>query len=316
MRIGFFTDTYTPQINGVVTSIRLFKRALEERGHEVYIFAPDHDHHEDSEVTIRFPSMPFLFQKEMRLALPLSIEALRVLDRVDFDIIHSHDPFSIGLFGLNVARRHKVPYVHTYHTLYPEYVHYVWETRLTKRLAEVLSREFCDACDTIVAPSTKVERYLRGWGVKRPIDVIATGIDVVRYSTPDVARVTGLRERLALPGDERILLFMGRLGREKNVELLLRALWHSRMDGLRLLIVGDGPHRAELEELAEELDVTSRVTFAGYLERDDAIAAYHLSDAFGFGSTTETQGLVIGEALAAGLPVIAVDDPATCDFVI
>lgn len=316
MRIGFFTDTYTPQINGVVTSIRLFKRALEERGHEVYVFAPDPDHHEDGEVTIRFPSMPFLFQKEMRLAFPLSIEALRVLDKVDFDIIHSHDPFSIGLFGLNLARRHKVPYVHTYHTLYPEYVHYVWETRLTKKLAEWLSREFCDACDTIVAPSSKVECYLREWGVTRPIDVIATGVDVERFARADAERVDGLRRRLLLRGDEHVLIFMGRLGREKNVEMLLRALWHSRLDGVRLLVVGDGPHRGELQALAEELGVESKVTFAGYLEHDDAIAAYHLADAFTFASTTETQGLVISEAMAAGLPVIAVDDPATCDFVV
>lgn len=316
MRIGFFTDTYTPQINGVVTSIRLFKRALEQRGHEVYVFAPDPDHHEDGEVTIRFPSMPFLFQREMRLAFPLSIEALRVLDKVNFDIVHSHDPFSIGLFGLNLARRHRIPYVHTYHTLYPEYVHYVWETRLTRKLAERLSREFCDACDTIIAPSTKVERYLRDWGVTRPIDVIATGVDVKRFAKADSERIDALKRRFALSGDKRVLLFMGRLGREKNVEMLLRALWHSRLDGVRLLISGDGPHRSELQSLVEELGIDSRVTFTGYLALEDAVAAYHLADAFVFASTTETQGLVIGEAMAAGLPVIAVDDPATCDFVI
>lgn len=316
MRIGFFTDTYTPQINGVVTSIRLFKHALEAAGHEVYVFAPDPDHAEDGEVTIRFPSRPFVFQKEMRVAAPISIEALRVLDRVEFDVIHSHDPFSIGLFGLNVARRHKVPYVHTYHTLYPEYVHYVWDTRLTRKLAEMLSREFCDACDSIIAPSTKVERYLREWGTTRPIDIIATGVDVERYSHVDDVRIQALRERLAMSGDEKVLVFVGRLGREKNVELLLRALWHSHRDDLRLLVVGDGPNRKCLEELSCELGVSARVTFAGYLERDDCVAAYHLADAFAFGSTTETQGLVIGEAMAAGLPVIAVDDPATADFVV
>lgn len=315
MRIGFFTDTYTPQINGVVTSIRLFKNALEQRGHEVYVFAPDPDHHDDGDVTVRFPSMPFLFQKEMRVAFPLSIEALRMLDKGRFDIIHSHDPFSIGLFGLNLARRQRIPYVHTYHTLYPEYVHYVWDTRLTRKLAERLSREFCEACDSIIAPSSKVAGYLYDWGVKRPIEVLPTGVDVDKYSKVNQASLVSLQQRLSIKPGERVVMFMGRLGREKNIELLLRALWHCETEEIRLLICGDGPYRGELESLARELDIESKVTFAGYLKGDDSVAAYHLADAFVFSSTTETQGLVIGEAMAAGLPVIAVRDPATCDFV-
>jgi len=316
MRIGFFTDTYTPQINGVVTSISLFRRALIERGHEVYVFAPTPEHVDDDRFTVRFKSLPFAFQPEMRLASPISIEALRVLDKVDLDIVHSHDPFAVGLFGLNVARRHKIPYVHTYHTMYPEYVHYVWETRLTKKLAERLSREFCEQCSSIIAPSTKVERYLRNWGVTRPIDVIATGVDTVRYAKVDRERIDALAKRAAVRPEERVLLFMGRLGKEKNVELLLRALWHSRLPNTRLLIGGDGPNRESLEALVAELDLADRVTFLGYLKGDDAVAAYHLAHAFVFASTSETQGLVIGEAMAAGLPVIAVEDHAVEDFVI
>jgi len=316
MRIGFFTDTYTPQINGVVTSICLFKEELERRGHQVHVFAPGPDRDEDGAEVVRFRSVPFVFQPEMRLASPISIEALRVLDDLDLDIVHSHDPFSIGLFGLSVARRHKIPYVHTYHTLYPEYVHYVWETRLTKKFAERLSRDFCQRCTSIVAPSTKVEQYLREWGVKVPIDVIATGVDFKRYNQPDVERVAALRATAGIQSDERVLLFMGRLGREKSVELLLRALWHSRLPKVRLLIGGDGPHRAELEALVDELNLRKRVTFLGYLKGADAVAAYHVADAFAFASTTETQGLVIGEAMAAGLPVIAVEDHAVEDFVV
>jgi len=316
MRIGFFTDTYTPQINGVVTSISLFRRALIERGHEVYVFAPTPEHVDDDERIVRFKSLPFAFQPEMRLASPISIEALRVLDKVDLDIVHSHDPFAVGLFGLNVARRHKIPYVHTYHTMYPEYVHYVWETRLTKKLAERLSREFCEQCSSIIAPSTKVERYLRNWGVTVPIDVIATGVDTARYALVNQERIDALAKRASVRPEERLLLFMGRLGKEKNVELLLRALWHSRLPNTRLLIGGDGPHREYLEALVAELDLTDRVTFLGYLQGEDAVAAYHLAHAFIFASTTETQGLVIGEAMAAGLPVIAVEDHAVEDFVI
>ena len=316
MRIGFFTDTYTPQINGVVTSIRLFKEALEARGHEVYVFAPEPEHVEDGEDVVRFMSVPFVFQPEMRLASPVSIEAARFVNEVDLDIVHAHDPFSIGLFGLRVARQRRIPYVHTYHTLYPEYVHYVWETRLTRRVAELLSREYCDACDSIIAPSSKVEGYLREWGVSAPIEVLATGVDIARYSHADPARVDALRTRLGIEPHHRVAIFVGRLGREKNVETLVRAFWHCRCEHGRLLIVGDGPHRKDLEELVDELDLADRVIFAGYLERDDAIAAYHLSHIFAFASTSETQGLVVGEAMAAGLPVVAAEDRAIEDFVV
>jgi len=316
MRIGFFTDTYTPQINGVVTSILLFKHAMEARGHEVFVFAPTPDTPDDADNTVRFRSMPFVFQPEMRMAAPVSLEALRLLDEVELDVVHAHDPFAIGLFGLRVARRHKIPYVHTYHTLYPEYVHYVWETRLTKRLAERLSREYCDACDSIIAPSSKVEDYLREWGVKGSIEILATGVDVAKYSEVDDERIAALRQRLRLKADDRIALFMGRLGREKNVEALIRALWHCRCPGAKLVICGDGPHRAELEELVSELSLESRVIFAGYLEGKDTVAAYHLAHVFGFASTTETQGLVVGEAMAAGLPVVAASDRAVEDFVV
>ncbi len=316
MRIGYFTDTYTPQINGVVTSMRLFKRALEARGHELYVFAPQPEHHDDGDMTVRFPSVPFVFQREMRMAAPLSISALRTLDTIGLDVIHSHDPFSIGLFGLSYARRRKITHVHTYHTLYPEYVHYIWETKITKQLARRLSREFCNACDSIVAPSTKIQLCLTEWGVNVPIEVIATGIDVERYAKRDDVKTKNLRERLAISTGDRVLLFVGRLGREKNIEMLLHSLTLLSESRALLLIVGDGPHRPELEALVSQLGLQERVRFAGYLQRDDVIAAYQLSTLLAFASTSETQGLVIGEAMATGLPVVAVEDHAVEDFVV
>ncbi len=316
MHIGFFTDTFTPQTNGVVTSIQLFKRSLEARGHQVTVFAPAPAVPDDDPGTVRFRSMPLIFQPEMRVANPLSLEASRAAERARLDIVHAHDPFAIGLFGLRVARRRRVPYVHTYHTLYPEYVHYVWETRLTTRLAEWLSREYCDLCDAIVAPSSKIERYLRQWGTTSPIDVLATGVDTGRFAHASAERVGALRQRFGLAEDTPVLLYVGRLGKEKSVDMLLRALACTRDTSATLLIVGDGPDRRELERIARDLRVSERVRFAGYLEGDDVVAAYHLADAFLFASTTETQGLVLGEAMAAGLPVIAVTDAAVADFVV
>ena len=315
LRIGFFSDTYTPQINGVVTSIRLFASALERQGHSVYIFAPTPRQLEDGPHIVRIPSVPFAFQPEMRLAPIYSPYAYTLVRHANLDIIHSHDPFGIGFFGLAMARRFRVPYVHTYHTLYPEYVHYVWESRLTRNWAARLSRDFCDQCDLVIAPSTKIERALHGWGVTAPLRTLATGVDLDRYRSVDPAAAAALRTRLAIPATDHVLTFVGRLGREKNIDLLIDAMAHVRSVGARLLLVGNGPHREELERHVRELGLQDKVTFAGYLEPGEVAAAYATADAFFFASTSETQGLVIAEAMACGLPVVAVDDLAVADAV-
>ncbi len=315
MRIGFFSDTYTPQINGVVSSIRLFAGALERQGHSVYIFAPSPRQIEDGPHIVRIPSVPFAFQPEMRLAPIYSPAAYNMVRHANLDVIHSHDPFGIGFFGLAMARRFRVPYVHTYHTLYPEYVHYVWESRLTRNWAARLSRDFCDQCDLVIAPSTKIERALHEWGVTAPLRTLATGVDAGRYRNIDPAAATALRRQFAVAATDRVLMFVGRLGREKNIDLLIDAMAHVKTPGARLLIVGDGPYRDELERHIASHKLRGRVTFTGYLEREEVEAAYATADAFFFASTTETQGLVIAEAMASGLPVVAVDDLAVADAV-
>lgn len=315
MRIGFFTDTYTPQINGVVTSIKLFTDALERKGHEVYIFAPTPRQPTDTARIVRIPSVPFAFQPEMRVASIYSQHAYRLVRRANLDVIHSHDPFAIGLFSLAVAKRFRIPYVHTYHTLYPEYVHYIWETRFTRAMAQRLSREFCDQCDLVLAPSTKIEKALAQWGVTAPVELLPTGVDAGRFAKRDLAAAAALRARFDIPESDRLLTFVGRIGREKNVDLLVEAMAHVTTRGARLLIVGNGPYRPDLERHIAALGVGDRVTFTGYLQRDDVAAAYAASDAFFFASTSETQGLVVAEAMASGLPVIAVEDLAVGDAV-
>jgi 1,2-diacylglycerol 3-alpha-glucosyltransferase len=315
MRIGFFTDTYTPQINGVVSSIRLFADALERLGHEVYIFAPTPRQPSDGPRVVRIPSVPFAFQPEMRLASVYSAQAYRLARQANLDVIHSHDPFAIGLFGLAVAKRFRLPYVHTYHTLYPEYVHYVWETRFTRAMAERLSREFCDQCDLVLAPSTKIEKALDEWGVTAPVVTLPTGVDTERFGLTDLKAAAALRARFGVPEGDRLLIFVGRLGLEKNIDLLVEATALLKTPGARLFLVGNGPHRPDLERHIARLGIGDRVTFTGYLQRDDVAAAYAASDAFFFASLSETQGLVVAEAMASGLPVIAVDDLAIADAV-
>jgi 1,2-diacylglycerol 3-alpha-glucosyltransferase len=315
VRIGFFTDTYTPQINGVVNSIRLFARALERQGHSVYIFAPTPRQAGDGPHVIRIPSLPFAFQPEMRVAAIYSAQAHRLVRRANLDVIHSHDPFAIGLFGLAMARHFRIPYVHTYHTLYPEYVHYVWETEFTRDLAERLSRDFCNQCDTVVAPSTKINRALVEWGTRKPVITLPTGVDTHMFSERDPEAIEAFRRRFSIPTDARLLTFVGRLGLEKNVDQLVDAMSFVRTPGARLLVVGDGPHREDLVKHIAKDRVADRVTFTGYLGRDDVRAVYHASEALFFASKSETQGLVIAEAMATGLPVIAVNDLAIADAV-
>jgi 1,2-diacylglycerol 3-alpha-glucosyltransferase len=316
MRIGFFTDTYTPQINGVVSSIRLFSDALERLGHEVYIFAPTPRQPTDGPRVARIPSVPFAFQPEMRLASIYSQQAYRAARRADLDIIHSHDPFAVGLFGLAVAKRFRLPYVHTYHTLYPEYVHYVWETRFTRAMAKRLSRDFCDQCDLVLAPSTKIEQALAEWGTTSRVELLPTGVDGQRFAKTGPEVTDALRRRFAIPATDRLLTFVGRIGIEKNLDLLVDAFARVKTPGARLMIVGDGPHRDELERRIADLGVTDRVTFTGYLQREEVAAAYATSEALFFASVSETQGLVIAEAMASGLPVVAVEDLAIGDAVI
>ncbi len=315
MRIGFFTDTYTPQINGVVSSIQLFAKALERQGHSVYIFAPTPRQRVDGPHVIRIPSVPFAFQPEMRLASAYDARAHALVRRANLDIIHSHDPFAIGLFGLAAARRYRIPYVHTYHTLYPEYVHYIWETRFTRAMAERLSREFCDQCDVVLAPSTKIAKALEEWGVERTIVTLPTGVDINRFVDRDEAAVTRFREGIGIGPADRLLTFVGRIAKEKNVDLLVEAMAAIRDPRAKLLLVGDGPHRDDLEKRVKRLKVGDRVILAGYIDPAEVTVAYEASHALFFASTSETQGLVVAEAMAAGLPIVAVDDLAIADAV-
>lgn len=315
MRIGFFTDTYTPQINGVVTSISLFASELERQGHAVYVFAPTPRQPKDGAHVVRLPSVPFVFQPEMRLAAAYDARAHASVKRANLDIIHSHDPFAVGVFGLAMAKRFRLPYVHTYHTLYPEYVHYIWDTWLTRELAERMSRDFCNQCDTVIAPSTKIRESLLEWGTRKPIITLPTGVNVAKYGERDEAGVAAFRARFGVKPQERLLIFVGRLGLEKNIDALVDAMHFVRTPGVKLMIVGDGPYRADLEKHAKRDRVSDKVLFTGYLRREDVTNAYHASELFFFASLSETQGLVVGEALASGLPVVAVDDLAIADAV-
>jgi glycosyltransferase involved in cell wall biosynthesis len=312
LRLGFFTEVYRPVVNGVVASVDGLAEGLRERGHEVYCFAPKVPGYDEADGPVyRMPSLPLPADTPYRLAIPLlSRRKVRgVVSRLS--IIHAHSPFVTGWMALRYARRYGIPFVYTYHTKLEEYAHYVpFDEHATRFAAEALTRGFADQADAVVVPTSAMGARLRELGVETRIETVPSGIDLRRFGAG--RRDPNLRARLGASNGMRLLLFVSRLAREKNVDVLLHALKKAPKD-LRLVIAGDGPERMALEALVNALRVGDRVTFVGEVQRQVLPDLYASCDAFVFSSTTETQGLVQAEALAAGALVIAADAPPNRD---
>ncbi|HTV91408.1 MAG TPA: glycosyltransferase [Verrucomicrobiae bacterium] len=307
LRLGFFTEIYRPVVNGVVTSVDTLAEGLRARGHEVYCFAPSMPGGTRSDGAVfRLPSLPLPTATPYRLTLPLvgRRNVNNVIKRLG--LIHVHSLFVTGWAGLRYARRYGMPIVYTYHTQLEAYAHYVpFEPKATRFAAAQITRTFCNLVDAVVVPTPAVASHLRQLGVEARIEVVPTGIDVERFGAG--TRDALLRRRLGVAPNGRLVLFVSRLAREKNVNVLLQALADANDPSLTVVIAGDGPQREELERLAIELGVGDRVRFLGVVTRDELPDLYASADAFVFPSTTETQGLVQAEALAAGALVIAAD---------
>lgn len=303
MRIGFFTDSYVPEVNGVVTVIEMMTRELKKDGHEIYVFCPSHPGRDETSTGVyRFPSVKFVLYKGMRMAIPYNRSALRLIPNLD--IIHSHSLGPAGVLGLWASRRYGIRHVHTYHTLLADYRRYFPRViRPTRGMVRRLSRSFCNRCDAIIAPSSQMKQELESYGITRPIYALPFGIDEQEFSH-EVKR--DIRSELNLPTED-LLLYAGRLGIEKNLDFLLRAFRHllSLRQSARLIIAGDGPHRQFLERYAGSLGIAPFVTFTGFLKRSDLIDLYKQT-LFVFASKTETQGIVVVEAMMAGAAVVAV----------
>jgi 1,2-diacylglycerol 3-alpha-glucosyltransferase len=313
LRVGFFTEIYLPVINGVVASVEGLAEGLRRRGHEVYCFAPKMPGYEEADGPVfRMPSLPLPTRTPYRLTLPLV--SRRNLNGIikRLSLVHAHSPFVTGWMGVRYARRYRMPLVYTYHTQLEAYAHYIpFERRATRFAAARLTRTFANLADAVVAPTRAMADHLRDLGVTTRIEIVPSGIDVARFGGG--RRDDAARFRMGAGRDQRLLLCVGRLAKEKNVELPLRALALTADPSLRLAIAGDGPLRAELDHLAREAGVGAQVRFLGVVSRDDLPNLYASADAFVMPSTTETQGLVIAEALAAGAHVIAADAPQNRD---
>lgn len=308
MRAGFFTEVYHPIVNGIVASVDGLANGLRALGHEVYCFAPRVPGYEESDGPVyRMPSLPLPIPTPYRLTVPVVSRRKReaIINRLH--VLHAHSPFVTGWMAVRYARRLQIPLVYTYHTRLEEYAHYVpFEPNATRRAASTLTRSFANLADAVIVPTPAMRERLLELEVTAPIEVIASGIDLDRFGSG--RRRVEIRQSAGVRDGERMLLFVSRLAREKNAELLIEALARCSRPS-RLVLAGDGPERQALEQLAARLGVANRITFLGAVERDRLPDLYASADAFVFASVTETQGLVLAEALAAGALVIAADAP-------
>ncbi len=312
LRVGLFTECYRPIQNGIVASVDALANALRAHGHAVVYVAPRMPGYTElRDDLIRVPSLPLPTRTAYRLTLPL-LDERRVQALSDLSIVHTHSPFVTGWMGLRYARRLHVPLVFTYHTQLEEYAHYVpFDLRATRNAAAHLTRGYANACDAVIVPTAAMERRLRELGVRVRIETLPSGIDVAQFASG--RRREDLRARLGVMPHEKMLLSVGRLGREKNLELALEAFARLGDPAVRFVVIGDGVHREALEREAARLGVARRVTFAREFSREALPDAYASADAFIFTSRSETQGLVLVEALAGGVGVVAVDTPQTRD---
>ncbi len=308
MNIGVFTDSFRPYTSGVVRSIELFSREFNAKGHKVYIFGPDYPllHPPKEEGVFRFVSVPWPPMPEFSLPIPISAQLGSTIKHIGLDIIHAHSPFLLGRLGARAARRYKLPLVFTFHTLYDQYVHYFpIAEKTSKQLIQAIGRDFCNRCNMVVAPSLLVVNYLRRIGVEAPIVNIPTGIDLTEFKDLDH---NWLRDNYGIKAEEKVLMFVGRLGKEKNVTFLIKSFDAvlNQYPSARLVMVGKGPQESYLRKLVKQLKIEDKVIFTGVLPRQTIVHCYASADLFVFPSVTETQGLVIGEAKATGLPVVAI----------
>ena len=316
MRVALFTNNYLPFCGGVTTSVETLRRGLESRGHEPWVVAPRfRTAARDGARVIRYPSIPAATYPQFALAVPWAPWITARVRRLEADVFHAHHPFLLGPVARRLARRQRRPLVFTYHTRYDKYAHYVpFHRALVEEAAVRLSTRFAAAADAVIAPSNVIRDELYARGVVTPIAVVPTGVDVTRFRPGDATRA---RRALGLLPADLVVLYVGRLDREKSVDRLLVAF--ERVAGIvaaaRLVLVGNGTQTEALRRKAAASTVGDRVTFLGVRPHDTLPTCYQAADVFVFASETETQGLVLAEAAACGLPAVAVAAPG-CDEVV
>ena len=309
LTILMMTNTYTPFVGGIERSIKDFTAAFRRRGHRVVIVAPAHEGMPRQEPdVIRVPAIRGRFRgSAFSVALPTPLDVLRALRRLRPGLIHAHHPFLMGNTALRLAHTLDAPLVYTHHVRFEEYTHYLpLDSPMTERFMAELSTAYANLCEQVIAPSDSIAALLRTWGVRRPIAVVPTGVEISRFAHGNGAAA---RRAFGIPRDAFLVGHIGRLAPEKNLVFLARALTqflraYPQAHGF---IAGRGSCEEDLRQTFRRAGVAGRLHMAGILGRQQLADCYHAMDVFAFASKTETQGIVLVEAMAAGVPVIALD---------
>lgn len=309
MNILFFTNTYLPHVGGVAKSVRTLETSFRERGHEVRIIAPEFEDAEDDPDVLRVPAIQNFNGSDFSVRIPIPNTIWQFVEDFGAEVVHSHHPFLLGDAALRVARRLEVPIIFTHHTLYERYTHYVpFDSPALKRMAVGLSTEYCNLCDRVIAPSESIAELLKERGVATPIEAIPTGIDFKAFAEADGA---GFREANGLASDTKVVGTVGRLAEEKNLLYLAEAVGGYLKDNpdASFLIVGDGDARQDMLAMLKKHASEGQIHSVGKLSGQELRDAYAAMDCFVFASQTETQGIVLAEAMASSKPVVALDGP-------
>ena len=320
MRIGLFTDTYPPFINGVSTSVAMLKRALEQQGHTVYVVTVSNNalkhEYDEKERILKVAGIPIGIY-DYRLSSIYPVTLINKMKKWDLDIIHSHTEFGVGILARLFAKQFNIPLVHTYHTLYEDYTHYIthgYFEKSSKKIVEYLTKFYCDkTANELIVPTNKIySLFKEKYNFTKNIHIIPTGIEVDRFYEENINKkeVESLKKKLGLKKNNFTILFVGRLAEEKNVEFLINA--HKKLveydNDIKLLIVGDGPDKEKYEQLSKSLGLEENIIFNGKAAWEEIPVYYHACNVFSTASTTETQGLTVIEAMAAGVPPLCIDD--------
>lgn len=317
MRVLMVSDVYFPRVNGVSTSMETFRHKLAGEGVDVRLVVPRYGDEPEEPGIIRVAGRPVPGDPEDRILRWRAMHRTVLEAAADCDVIHVQTPFVAHYAGLSASRRLGLPVVATYHTFFEEYLHHYapyLPAGWLRAAARAFSRRQCNALDAVIVPSSAMRDRLEHYGVRTPLQVLPTGIPLNRFEGGDGA---AFRVAQGIPEDRPVALFVGRVAHEKNIEFLIEAVRTAlpSVPDLLLLITGEGPASADLKRRVEGLGLGQSIRFLGYLDRQHELpGCYKAADLFVFASRTETQGLVLLEAMAAGLPVMALSAMGTADI--
>jgi len=319
MNICMFTNTYLPHVGGVARSVSFFSEDLRKMGHRVLIIAPtfseNNEFDEDQKEILRMPAIQNFNGSDfsVRIALPFIID--KKIDEFGPDIIHSHHPFLLGDAALRAAHRRRLPLVFTHHTLYEDYTHYVpLDSELLKNYVINLATEYANLCTKIIAPSRSIAALLQERGVNKPVEEIPTGVDTEFFARGHGAR---FRKSYSLSDNATIIGHLGRLAPEKNLEYLAKAVVFFLTENSEsfFLVAGSGSSETDIRRIFRENELDGQLIMPGIVEGQQLRDVFKAMDMFVFASKTETQGMVLTEAMATGKPVIALDAPGAREVV-